>query len=110
MAPPNKGPRTLDMTNTDEMMAMYVGYLAGGTMRGVMTVTREYIPEPPMPWMARRMMLVVSVSHLACVWIRAQPYSCSMVFAKPHAIEKTAKSVTANRMRSFVPSISLSLA
>lgn len=49
MAPPNRGPRTLDMTNTEEMMAMYVGYLAGGTMRGVMTVTREYIPEPPMP-------------------------------------------------------------
>jgi len=28
-------------------------------MNGVMTVTREYIPEPPMPWMARRMILPV---------------------------------------------------
>lgn len=41
MAPPNKGPRTLEIANTEEMTAMYVGYLAGGTMRGVMTVTRE---------------------------------------------------------------------
>jgi hypothetical protein len=41
MAPPSSGPSTLEIANTDEMMAMYVGYLAGGTIRGVMTVTSE---------------------------------------------------------------------
>jgi hypothetical protein len=40
IAPPSIGPSTLETTNTDEMMAMYVGYLVGGTISGVMTVTR----------------------------------------------------------------------
>jgi hypothetical protein len=41
MTPPSNGPKTLEIANTDEMMAIYVGYLAGGTISGVMTVTSE---------------------------------------------------------------------
>ncbi len=34
-------------------------------MSGVITVTREYIPEPPMPWIARRMMLTaLAFNHI----------------------------------------------
>jgi hypothetical protein len=41
---------------------------------------------------------------------RQTTYSCSMVLAKPQAIEKMVNSVTAHRISSFVPNMSLSLA
>lgn len=49
IAPPMSGPSTLERAKTDEMMAAYVAYFAGGTMRGIIIVDSAYIPEPPIP-------------------------------------------------------------
>lgn len=58
MAPPTTGPRTLEMAKMDVTMVMYVANLAGGTIRGTINVDSEYIPEPPIPWRARKMILM----------------------------------------------------
>lgn len=57
MAPPIIGPRTLAIANTDETMPMYFPNFSRGTRLGAITSTMEYIPEAPIPWKARRIIL-----------------------------------------------------
>lgn len=66
MAPPRIGPRMLAIAKTDETMPMYFPNLSRGTRVGAITSTIEYIPEAPIPWNARSMILFVIV--LAKSW------------------------------------------
>jgi hypothetical protein len=51
----------------------------------------------------------VSISNLI-VTLKLPTYNCNILLETPHAIEKVAKSMTVQRIRSFVPKISLSFA
>lgn len=59
IAPPRIGPRTLARAKTEDMMAIYLPNFSRGTKVGAIIMIMEYIPEAPMPWNARRTILMM---------------------------------------------------
>ena len=91
---------------------MYLPCFSRGTNPGAITKTIDNIPEPPIPWKARNMILF-SMKFFLRVKISAFPmatYNPSIEFAQPQAIEKAVKSTRASRNMVFRPNISLNLA
>ena len=112
ITPPRMGPRMLAMAKTEETTAMYLPCFSRGTTPGAMTKTIENIPEPPIPWKARNMILFnmrlfFQNKHSA---LPIATYSSSIEFEQPQAIEKAVKSTRARRNMVFRPNISLNLA
>ena len=65
IAPPIIGPKMLEKAKTELMRPETSPNFGGGVTSGTATKTMEYVPEPPMPWRARKTMLnTLSSPHL----------------------------------------------
>lgn len=109
IAPPSTGPRTLARAKTEDIIAMYLPILSKGTISGAMTMTMEYIPDPPTPWKARATILTLR-QKLLVVRSQQHTHSHSMDWAVPQTTEKTVNTEIPSSIITLRPKISLNLA
>ena len=109
ITPPSTGPRILARAKTEDIIAIYLPILSKGTISGAMTMTMEYIPDPPTPWKARAIILTLR-QKLLVVRSRQHTHSHNMEWAVPQTIEKTVNTEMPSSIIALRPKISLNLA
>lgn len=57
MTPPSIGPNRLETANTELMMPEYIAAVSTVSSLRMATKVREYRPDAPIPWNARKTML-----------------------------------------------------
>ena len=107
MTPPRIGPNKRESTKTTETMLVYKANFAGGINSKNMTMHTEYMPEPPMPWKARKTILIHIRANDQGARKLNSKYSCVVVCDAPQAPENRTKITTDVITVSFRPKISL---